>query len=134
MEVFRVLLVAVIARTVSSASSLGGSCQVRYGEVGSDGDFKYFETGLGNNKCDNSNGANLVCIPEVDDGSTANFPGLCESKYCMEPQVVTEGKVTVCHRTCRYVPVPRSHEAAKSHGGSMAAWFLYQRRSILTKE
>ena len=38
----------------------GQACQVRYGQVGSDGDFKYFETGTGDNKCGNG----LICITE----------------------------------------------------------------------
>ena len=101
MKEFLLVLALLFVPNTHSASSLGGNCQARYGEVGSDGGFKYFETGVGNLKCDNSNGANLVCIPENDDGTNSDFPGICEAKYCMEPENATIAKVTVCHRTCR---------------------------------
>mmetsp|Transcript_26613 Transcript_26613/g.63449 ORF Transcript_26613/g.63449 Transcript_26613/m.63449 type:complete len:723 (+) Transcript_26613:396-2564(+) len=99
-----VLVLAILAfssSTVEAASSFGEVCQVRYGEVGSDGDFKYFETGNGNIKCDNSNGADLTCITEVDNGVTGDdFPGICERGRCFDSRDDLEGKVTICHRTC----------------------------------
>jgi len=83
-----------------AASNFGDPCQVRYGEVGTD-DFRYYENGPGYLKCDNSNGADLVCIPEADTGSfTEDFPGICELGGCFEPRNETQGKVTICHRTC----------------------------------
>ena len=94
------ILLSNLPTSVHAVSDLGEQCQVRYGEVGSDGDFKYFETGNGNIKCDNSNGADLVCIPEEDDGTDADIPGVCESGRCFEPRDDLEGKVTICHRTC----------------------------------
>jgi len=97
----QLLVLVLIVPTAHAASSLGGNCQARYGAVGSDGGYKYFETGLGNLKCDNSNGANLVCIPENDNGTDTDFPGFCEATYCMQPVNTTEAKVTICHRTCR---------------------------------
>ena len=90
-----------LTRQVDAASSFGEVCQVRYGEVGSDGDFKYFETGNGNIKCDNSNGADLTCITEVDTGvAGADFPGICQRGKCFGPRDELQGKVTICHRTC----------------------------------
>jgi hypothetical protein len=86
---------------VDAASSFGQVCQVRYGEVGSDGDFKYFETGNGNIKCDNSNGSDLTCITEVDTGvAGADYAGTCQRGKCFGARDDLQGKVTICHRTC----------------------------------
>jgi hypothetical protein len=41
---------------------LGESCTVRF-EVDNDGNAEYIETGNGNDKCSNSNGDDLTCVP-----------------------------------------------------------------------
>mmetsp|Transcript_10462 Transcript_10462/g.19126 ORF Transcript_10462/g.19126 Transcript_10462/m.19126 type:complete len:636 (+) Transcript_10462:94-2001(+) len=94
------LLLCFVSSTTVLAKQAGDDCQCRYGtKDGFDGVFHYFETPTPAGKC--SDGGNLVCLTEEDDGTfEKDFPGKCKEAKCFSPLDDSDGRVTICHRTC----------------------------------